>query len=274
MAAAARTPIVHWFADRGLFDQAYDIESLALHRLHRENATLPQDSPLQNQDLIVSFVAGPDNTFTQNLERCVAAHVLAVDPARKPTPGGSIRHITAQWLNDLRTAELYLHRIDEERPLLPPNADRDRSSSLQQVRVICHPGSGSRDKCAALDDLERILSQLETRRFDVSWMIGPTERDWYGQAYVDRLARTAPVFEEHDVGAAADQLTQADVFIGNDAGTTHLAAAIGLRVVALFGPTDPGIWRPLGPRVHVIRFDQLSRLSPAAIEQVMSVVIG
>jgi ADP-heptose:LPS heptosyltransferase len=33
---------------------------------------------------------------------------------------------------------------------------------------------------------------------------------------------------------------------------THLAAACGLPTLALFGPTDPRLWRPRGPRVHVL----------------------
>jgi ADP-heptose:LPS heptosyltransferase len=41
--------------------------------------------------------------------------------------------------------------------------------------------------------------------------------------------------------------------VGNDSGVTHLAAAVGTRTVALFGPTDPAIWRPLGEHVIVVQ---------------------
>jgi ADP-heptose:LPS heptosyltransferase len=110
---------------------------------------------------------------------------------------------------------------------------------------------------------------------DVAWMIGPTERDWYGQPYVDRFARTAPVVEEHDICAAADRLARCDVFIGNDAGTTHLAAALGLHVVALFRSTDPEVWRPLGPRVHVVSLDgSAGSMSRPDIEAILAVVSG
>jgi ADP-heptose:LPS heptosyltransferase len=50
-------------------------------------------------------------------------------------------------------------------------------------------------------------------------------------------------------------LSCADAFVGNDSGVTHLAAAMGLRTVALFCPTDPAVYRPLGPTVTVLRDD-------------------
>lgn len=39
---------------------------------------------------------------------------------------------------------------------------------------------------------------------------------------------------------------QAALFIGNDSGPMHIAAAMGTRVVGLFGPSDPRIWGPAG----------------------------
>jgi ADP-heptose:LPS heptosyltransferase len=48
-------------------------------------------------------------------------------------------------------------------------------------------------------------------------------------------------------------LARAGAYVGNDSGVTHLAAASGAPTIALFGPTDPRVWAPLGPRVEVIR---------------------
>jgi ADP-heptose:LPS heptosyltransferase len=48
-------------------------------------------------------------------------------------------------------------------------------------------------------------------------------------------------------------LSQAGLYVGNDSGVTHLAAAAGAPTLALFGPTDPATWAPVGPRVEVAR---------------------
>lgn len=42
------------------------------------------------------------------------------------------------------------------------------------------------------------------------------------------------------------------LFIGNDGGVSHLAAALGVPTVAVFGPTDPGTWSPRGRRVRAV----------------------
>ena len=39
--------------------------------------------------------------------------------------------------------------------------------------------------------------------------------------------------------------------IANDSGIAHLAAGLGVPTVAIFGPTDPAVWRPRGPNVRV-----------------------
>jgi ADP-heptose:LPS heptosyltransferase len=42
-----------------------------------------------------------------------------------------------------------------------------------------------------------------------------------------------------------------DGFVGNDSGITHLAAAMGVQTLAVFGPTNPAMYRPIGPEVTV-----------------------
>jgi ADP-heptose:LPS heptosyltransferase len=52
-----------------------------------------------------------------------------------------------------------------------------------------------------------------------------------------------------------DLLSRAAGVVANDSGAAHLAAALGIPTVAVFGPTNPGICGPLGARVRVVRTD-------------------
>ena len=48
-------------------------------------------------------------------------------------------------------------------------------------------------------------------------------------------------------------LARCRLFLGHDSGISHLAAAVGVRCLLLFGPTDPDIWAPPHPDVRVVR---------------------
>ena len=50
----------------------------------------------------------------------------------------------------------------------------------------------------------------------------------------------------------AGRLAGAGLYLGNDSGVSHLAAAAGAPTLALFGPTDPAVWSPVGPRVETV----------------------
>jgi len=48
-------------------------------------------------------------------------------------------------------------------------------------------------------------------------------------------------------------LSQCQLFLGNDSGAMHVAAAVGLPVVAVFGPTDPYGTAPVTPRCTIVQ---------------------
>lgn len=70
------------------------------------------------------------------------------------------------------------------------------------------------------------------------------------------------------LGQVAALAKGAALYVGNDTGATHMAAAVGAPTVAIFGPTDPQRYAPRGPRVRAlggIRWDaDLRRKAPPA----------
>jgi hypothetical protein len=68
-----------------------------------------------------------------------------------------------------------------------------------------------------------------------------------------------------DLFELARFLAGARAYIGNDSGITHLAAAVGVPTVALFGPTDPAVWGPRGSCVRILKGAIMSDISPEAV---------
>ena len=104
--------------------------------------------------------------------------------------------------------------------------------------AVIHPFSGSAKKCWPLDRYRELARRLEVH-MPVRWCAGPEET-------LPDAVRIDDLYE------LACWLATARVYIGNDSGITHLAAAVGTPVVALFGPTDPRIWAPRGDRVRIV----------------------
>ena len=68
-----------------------------------------------------------------------------------------------------------------------------------------------------------------------------------------------------DLADVARYLAGASVYIGNDSGIAHLAAAVGTPVVVLFGPTNPAVWAPRGQAVQVL--SPMSEITPEQVIQ-------
>ena len=121
--------------------------------------------------------------------------------------------------------------------------------------AVVHPFSGSPEKNWPLERFAQVARELECE-MPVFWSAGPEEP-----------LNTATRFERLD--DLADWLAGADVYIGNDSGITHLAAAVGTPVVALFGPTDSRVWGPRGERVEII---QRARLEEITVHDVLAAI--
>lgn len=109
--------------------------------------------------------------------------------------------------------------------------------------AVIHPFSGSARKNWPLERF-RALANVLAARMPVAWCAGPNEN--WTVAGADNVWRIENLYE------LACRLARARVYVGNDSGITHLAAAVGAPVIALFGPTDPAVWAPRGERVRIV----------------------
>jgi heptosyltransferase III len=118
--------------------------------------------------------------------------------------------------------------------------------------AVIHPFSGSPRKNWPL---ERFRELAESMGMPVRWCAGPEED-------LECAVRVGDLYE------LACWIRSARVYVGNDSGITHLAAAAGASVVAIFGPTDPAVWAPRGDRVRVVG----GKLDEIAVERVLDAV--
>jgi hypothetical protein len=131
--------------------------------------------------------------------------------------------------------DFYLRQVGAAQGAYPqlPVARRDEGFA------VIHPFSGGARKNWPLARFRAVADQLP---MPVVWCAGPEET-------LDGATKFA------DLGGLIRWLAGARVFLGNDSGIAHVAAACGVPVVAVFGPTDPGVWAPRGHRVRIAQWD-------------------
>jgi len=142
----------------------------------------------------------------------------------------------------MHAADLFATQVGCPTPAIP-RIDCPRTDA---GFAVIHPFSGSSKKCWPLEHYQELARRLD---IPVRWCAGPEE------ALPDAV-RIDDLYE------LACWLATARVYIGNDSGITHLAAAVGTPVVALFGPTDPRRWAPRGDRVRIVAKPTLACIAP------------
>ena len=126
--------------------------------------------------------------------------------------------------------------------------------------VVVHPGSGSPDKCWPLEKFVKLTEKVKRLKKDVRVLIGEVETERWSAEQVASIEKVAPVRRIGTYLELLNELRTASLMIGNDSGPGHLAGIVGVPTLVLFGPTDPAMWRPLGPHVATLRKEPLSSL--------------
>jgi ADP-heptose:LPS heptosyltransferase len=103
-------------------------------------------------------------------------------------------------------------------------------------RAVIHPVAATLEKTWRAEGFVEVARRLQAARADVLF-IGAREDDLSPFQEFPRLAG-APLSEIKDL------LASAAIFVGNDSGPAHMAAAFGVPSVVLFGASNPAIWGP------------------------------
>ncbi|MCS6802615.1 MAG: glycosyltransferase family 9 protein [Chloroflexota bacterium] len=120
--------------------------------------------------------------------------------------------------------------------------------------VAFHLGAGFASKCLPVEHFAKVAGKLGRERAVV--VIGGADE----RPLVEQFRRLAPVPVLDLVGRlslkeTAALLERADLFVGNDSGPMHLAAAVGRPIVTFFGPSEPHKYRPYGVVQRLLEID-------------------
>jgi ADP-heptose:LPS heptosyltransferase len=161
--------------------------------------------------------------------------------------------------------DAYLALLDEALGPGPPAPPIFPAGGEPHGAVVLHPGVSrfgafKRWPAASFAELgDRLARRLSAR---VILTAGPGERA-EAEDVRGRMREPAEVVEPEGLRSLADLLSGARLFVASDTGPAHVAAALGVPTVTLFGPKDPVVMAPVGPRTRAVRAGV--RCSPCAL---------
>ena len=183
------------------------------------------EGPIEVPHFDSAWVWMKDATVAANLRASGMGQVFHSDPFPRDSSCHAAEHLLAG--------------VDLSSPELPDLWDPTEG-------VILHPGSGSSSKVWPR------FSELAACVPDARILLGPCESGFRS---------SKPSLSGLSLAEVAEELRHCRLFVGNDSGITHIAAYWGTPTVALFGPTDPAVWGPVGRRVQVVRKPALADIS-------------
>jgi heptosyltransferase-2 len=189
---------------------------------------------------------------------------LLTEPIRVPRQGDIPRHESHYYLELIRRAG-WIESRGEIAPIrlrVPSAAHEAADASLLRAgarigawRCAIAPGASyGAAKCwpperfAALAD--RLISECGA---DVILFGTPSEKEMAARICSAMKCNPISFVGQTSMRDLAALFSACSIFIGNDSGAMHVAAAAGLPVIGIFGPTDPEGTAPVTPQFTLVR---------------------
>jgi ADP-heptose:LPS heptosyltransferase len=162
-------------------------------------------------------------------------------------------HVAVHLLKNLARCRLIAEDNDLNIPEQPSfNMQQEAFYNSSHTRkVLLHPGAGSKKKMWPVKNFLQVERLLKSDGYRPEYIIGPADRFLRDELRMPG-ARQKVVHTPENIAALIALMKTARGYIGNDSGVSHLAAYLGLPTVAVFGPSDPAMWRPVGPAVCIL----------------------
>jgi len=210
-------------------------------------------------DLIIVFGKDGEGTVLRNLRRVCQGQILHINSF--PPWDEKVHltdHLRKQFIQhgfpaSMDYPRLYLKESDRE--WARDFWKREGVTPEERTKVIVlHPGSGSKKKVWPLD---RFLNLARTLRdhfgSKILIVLGPAESPEVQKGFEEGEAFQCILAKGLTLLQLASVMEGCWFFIGNDSGISHMAAALGLPTMVIFGPTDHKVWSPRGEKTFVVQ---------------------
>jgi lipopolysaccharide heptosyltransferase II len=272
VAIVARPYVADLYREQGLCDELIAYDSKGQHRGWRGRELLAAELRAKKFDVALLLQNAFDAAWLAwraGIPKRIGyardgRGLLLTEPVRVPKAGEIPPHEKFYYLELLRRAR-WIDRLEDEAhiALRVAEATRERAERVlveagarPQARRIA-VGAGASYGSAKCWPPERFAQALNdyTTQDDVDVVLFGTAAEAEVSRAIARELRRAPMDLTGKIAIAdlPGLLARCHLFLGNDSGAMHVAAAVGLPVVAVFGPSDPLGTAPVTPRATIVQ---------------------
>lgn len=161
----------------------------------------------------------------------------------------------AGWLDGLTEETFIRLSVTEEKMQHAERIIAEAGARPKSLRVAIGAGASyGSAKCWPPARFAALASLLQVQSDADILLFGTAAESAVSNAIIAEMPR-APIdlTGKTAVGDLPALFSQCQLFVGNDSGAMHIAAAVGLPVVAVFGPTDPFGTAPVTPRCTIVQ---------------------
>jgi heptosyltransferase III len=259
---AAQPRIANLLAVLGAVDRPLDFDSLGLHALFTTNAPSEPLRQLLAGARVVSWFGSRDTDFSRRLRSLAAESVIASSvPAERVAVWEHLLASVVTLSEGAAGNEVWREPVALDGDIVDAGRRVLTGAGWDGVRplVILHPGAGGVDKRWAVEGFAR-LAEAIAGAFGAEVVVheGPADRDAVASLH-GRLRVPARALVNPPLETLAGAIHHAALWVGNDSGVSHLAAAVGVPALVLFTAANLA-WRPwaAGVRVRVVDTDALT----------------
>jgi len=198
---------------------------------------------LSSFDCIISYLHDPNGTWKTNVAR--VSDALFYSGCHQP---GEISEVPASVTLLKALEPMGVFHTDPVPRIIYSDA------VLKSETIALHPGSGSESKNWPEEYWCQLIALLLERGNMKLMLVG-------GEAETGRVRRIGCKFPiprlrlllNEPLTSVARELAGCRIFVGQDSGITHLAAALGVRCVVLWAQTNEKVWGPPGEMVYILK---------------------
>jgi ADP-heptose:LPS heptosyltransferase len=239
-------------------------------------------------DLIIGYISDQDGVLSENLRKTGAGRVVT----RSPFPKGDDMHAA-----DYTALALTEIGLEVNLPLFPQiylseedlnfaseffnSTDFNSVEAYSNTSPLLEHGTNPGPKpFVAIHPRTYGIKGLPIETFinmgkwientvgvKTIWITGQAEEE--NIDIIKSSFPSSPLFHLQPLPKVAAVLRLSRFYLGCDTGISHLAAAAGAPVIALFGPTNPNVWGPRGKKVWIVKADDMAEFEEENLKEII-----